>query len=198
MVRLLDYANAVAPSLKAQPRLLPELSDSLVVLAVTRLDAFFRSLVSLGARAREQQIRKHFQKHGSKDARTCAVFGVFWAAGAVLLVALFNNGQGPNRPVGMIVSSTGVILSLVWTLLQLRAIGYLHFYDAIVEEIETRLSIDPDIAVSARINTRLHSANVRGVSVRPLMVGCAVAAGLSWAVAWLWFYFQWSSPFRGA
>lgn len=71
MVRLLDYANVVAPSLKAQPRLLPEFSDSMVILAVTRLDSFFRSLVSLGTRAREQQIRRHFQKHGNKDARTC-------------------------------------------------------------------------------------------------------------------------------
>ena len=48
MVRVFDYANTVTPSLTENPRLLSELADSVIVLVVTRLDAFFVSLVSLG------------------------------------------------------------------------------------------------------------------------------------------------------
>ncbi len=48
MVALLEYATAVTPALKSDIRLLPELADSVVVLAVSRLDAFFIDVVSLG------------------------------------------------------------------------------------------------------------------------------------------------------
>lgn len=71
MVRLLDFANTVAPSVKGNPQLVSELAESLIVLAVTRLDAFYGSLVSLGVRHREQEIREHFQKQGHENARTC-------------------------------------------------------------------------------------------------------------------------------
>jgi hypothetical protein len=71
MERLLDYANAVAPSVNKNERLISELVDSLVVLAVTRLQAFFTSLVSLGTPRREREIRKHFRKHGHEKALTC-------------------------------------------------------------------------------------------------------------------------------
>lgn len=71
MVRLLNYATVVAPSVVDKPDLLPELADSVVVLVVSRLDAFFISLVSLGTRHRERTIRKHFCKHGHEQARNC-------------------------------------------------------------------------------------------------------------------------------
>jgi len=71
MVQLLNYASEVAPLLKTQPLFLPELAESVVLLAVTRLEAFYTTLVSIGTRNREQEIRKHFQKHGRPEARSC-------------------------------------------------------------------------------------------------------------------------------
>jgi hypothetical protein len=71
MVRLLNYATAVAPAVKDKPDLLPELADSVVVLVVSRLDAFLISLVSLGTRHRETAVRKHLHKHGHPNARAC-------------------------------------------------------------------------------------------------------------------------------
>jgi hypothetical protein len=41
MIALLEYANAVAPAIKDDVTLLPELCDSVVVLTVSRLDWFF-------------------------------------------------------------------------------------------------------------------------------------------------------------
>jgi len=71
MVQLLEYASVVVPSIREYPHLTPELADSVVVLIVARLEAFFNDLVSLGTRHREDTLRKHFQKNGHKDARTC-------------------------------------------------------------------------------------------------------------------------------
>jgi hypothetical protein len=71
MTQLLDFANAAAPAVRERPDLLPELADSVVVLAVARLDEFFRHLLSLGTRHRQAAVRKHFAKHGHQRARTC-------------------------------------------------------------------------------------------------------------------------------
>jgi hypothetical protein len=73
MVALLEYATAAAPVIKDDPRLLPELADSVVVLAVSRLDSFFIDVVSLGTRHRERMLRKHFIKHGQKGAQSCDI-----------------------------------------------------------------------------------------------------------------------------
>jgi hypothetical protein len=71
MVALLEYATTAAPVIKDNARLLPELADSVVVLAVSRLDSFFIDVVSLGTRHREWTIRKHLVKHGQKSAQSC-------------------------------------------------------------------------------------------------------------------------------
>jgi hypothetical protein len=71
MVSLMEYASAAAPAIKEEIHLLPELADSVVVLAVSRLDAFFIDLVSLGTRHREQTLRHYFVEHGHKDAGSC-------------------------------------------------------------------------------------------------------------------------------
>jgi hypothetical protein len=42
-----------------------------------------------------------------QDQIVWAVFGVFWAANAVLLVALFTTGDLPKRSVGLVVSIVG-------------------------------------------------------------------------------------------
>jgi hypothetical protein len=69
MVSLIEYASAAAPALKDDIQLLPELANSVVVLAVSRLDSFFIHVASLGTRHREQMLRKHFAKHGHPGAR---------------------------------------------------------------------------------------------------------------------------------
>jgi hypothetical protein len=71
MVQLLEYATMAAPLVAQDPKLLPELADSVVVLVVARLDGFFQDMVSLGTRHRERVVRKHFHKHGNERARSC-------------------------------------------------------------------------------------------------------------------------------
>ena len=56
MVRLVEYATTAAPAVAQDPRLLPELADSVVVLVVARLDGFFNDLVSLGTRYQERTV----------------------------------------------------------------------------------------------------------------------------------------------
>ena len=68
MVSLLEYATVVLSAITDEPRLLPEHTDSVIVLAVSRLDWFFQDVLSLGTRHRELILRRHFARHGHKDA----------------------------------------------------------------------------------------------------------------------------------
>jgi hypothetical protein len=122
-----------------------------------------------------------------QDQIAWTVFGVFWAASAVLLVALFTTGDVPKRPVGVIVCTVGTALSLVWYVVQVRAIGYLNFYDSVVETIEIRLGLPAEIALSGRINNTHRSVHVKGVSVRPVMVACTIVSAALWVCGFVWF-----------
>jgi hypothetical protein len=71
MAALLEYANVALSAIKDEPTLLAEHADSVIVLAVSRLDWFFQDVVSLGVRHRDHVLRRHFAKHGHKNAMGC-------------------------------------------------------------------------------------------------------------------------------
>jgi len=60
-----------------------------------------------------------------QDQIIWTVFGVFWAAHAVLLVALFANGNAPSKAVGIVVSVGGAFTAAIWCLVQWRVMGTL-------------------------------------------------------------------------
>jgi hypothetical protein len=119
-----------------------------------------------------------------EDQIVWTIFGVFWAANAVLLVALFTTGALPSVLVGIIVSATGAILSWIWFLIQRRAIRWLAYYESIIWKLEEKLSLPPDLALSPRLNEKRFNEIVgRGLRVRPFMVGSASIAALAWMAA---------------
>jgi len=135
------------------------------------------------------QLANAVSLDASENQVVWTIFGLFWAADAILLVALFTTGDIPKRPVGMLVSLAGVILSAVWYLIQKRAIGYLEFYDAVVDRLERRLGLPTGLAVSGKINDQLYKFSLKGsVSIRPLMNRCAGASALLWVAALFWFW----------
>jgi hypothetical protein len=55
-----------------------------------------------------------------------AIVGIFWAANAILLVALFQGGQPPSsRYVGPVLSAVGFLFSAAWFGLQRRALSHI-------------------------------------------------------------------------
>lgn len=119
-----------------------------------------------------------------QDQIVWTIFGVFWAADAVLLVALFTTGDVPKRPVGLVVSIVGVAISGVWTAIQHRAIEWLKFYETVMKELEGKkyLHVPPSIAVTGR------REQVKGVRVRGLMLACPLVSVVLWGWALYWFF----------
>lgn len=124
-----------------------------------------------------------------EDQIVWTIFGVFWAANAVLLVALFSSGEMPNAKAGTVISAAGAILALVWFVVQRRAIRWLSYYENIIYRIEKEyLIIPPDIALSARINNATFMKEIgHGIRVRRIMIGSSVMTALCWVAALAWF-----------
>ena len=60
------------------------------------------------------QLTNAINLRASKDQVLWSIFGAFWGANAILLVALFTTGKPPVESVGAVVSIVGFSLSLIW------------------------------------------------------------------------------------
>jgi hypothetical protein len=115
-----------------------------------------------------------------QDQVIWTIFGVFWAANAVLLVALFSSGELPSADVGLLICSCGVGLSVVWLLIQQRAIAWIVYYEKVIERLEgEHLQVPSDVALSSNLNKAL-GGSVGGRRVRPLMENSPLIVVLLW------------------
>jgi hypothetical protein len=124
-----------------------------------------------------------------EDQIIWTIFGVFWAANAVLIVALFTTGNLPESLVGILVSIIGLILSIIWALIQHRAINWLRYYEHIIFRIERKyLHLPMDINLSPRINKFAKKKIIKGkVRVRVLMNYSGPVAVILWLLALIYF-----------
>lgn len=120
-----------------------------------------------------------------QDQIVWVVFGVFWAANAVLLNTLFNSGNFPKWPIGLIVSIVGCVFSLVWLTIEYRAIAWLSYYELIMKELELT---HPPIPLCVAFTG--HPERVRGWPVRPIMLTCPIISAVLWGLFALWFLTQ--------
>jgi len=130
------------------------------------------------------QLANAIDLRNAQDQVLWSIFGTFWAANAILLVALFPSGRFPKVPaVGIIISLVGMIMSLIWYGMQRRALGHLNRHEELITEIETRLGIDQKLATSARINDESYARNLGGgIAARWLMkISSIIVAGF-WAI----------------
>ena len=69
------------------------------------------------------QLSNVVNRSAYEDTVVWAIFGTFWAANALLLVALFSQGDFPRHSaVGIIISAADTVVSVAWFLIQRRAI----------------------------------------------------------------------------
>lgn len=136
--------------------------------------------------ALENQLAHAIALQCSSNQVLWTVFGIFWAANAALLVALFATGHWPAPTMVLIVAGVGAVLSLVWFYTQRRVIKYLNFYDAVIHKIECTLAGLPSaVHLSKGAKSELFQQHVGSDrSVRPVMqVSSAVAVAFWLLVA---------------
>ncbi len=85
------------------------------------------------------QLANAIALRSSQDQVLWSIFGVFWAANAILFVALFTTGKIPVTGVGMIISFIGIFMSITWYLIQRRALGWIGKHEALIRLIDSLL-----------------------------------------------------------
>jgi hypothetical protein len=134
------------------------------------------------------QLGRAADLRSAEDQVLWTVFGAFWAANTVLLVALFATGKLPDRAyVGIIVSIVGVALCFAWHVVQNRTIGHLERFEKLMERLEKDLKIPSSYALSAKINTTDYNTYVapRGPSARTVMRTCSALTGILWLLSFV-------------
>lgn len=91
-----------------------------------------------------KQLDNVVSLRSSQDSVLWQAFSLFLASNGVLLVALFTTGKFPDREVGQIVSAVGVLASVVWGLVQRRALAHITAYETLLKRIEGSLFRERD------------------------------------------------------
>jgi hypothetical protein len=136
-----------------------------------------------------RQLENAKRLRSAQDQVLWNIFGIFWAANGILLVALFSSEAYPRYVIGTIISGVGFLMSLAWHGIQCRALGHIGRYEALIERIERRLLIPAELAISGRINCEdYHRFLGHGIHARRIMPICSLVAAILWALAFLFFF----------
>ncbi len=135
------------------------------------------------------QLTNAINLSSREDQVLWSIFGTFWGANAILLVALFTTGSLPNPAVGIVVSAVGMFLSLTWHIIQKRALGHLERFEELMRKLEAKLGFDPNYAVSVKINKKDYEQFLgkHPGSARKLMQACSLVGIVLWALGFIFF-----------
>lgn len=151
------------------------------------------------------QLSNAANLRSSEDQVLWTASGIFWAANAVLLVALFQGGKLPEANVPrLVVSGVGMVLSTIQYFLQGRALGHIQRYEKLMTRLEHALDFAPEYAISANLNTEDADRYLGGrkgnvwfkvrrgtlVPVRRLMQGTSLGGALLWATTFSFFLYR--------
>ena len=138
-----------------------------------------------------KQLQNVISVRSSEDQVNWTIFGIFCATTAILLVALFSDGNLPTNPVGLIIAVVGFGFTFVWYKIQARGLSYVKYYEEILENLERDLSIDDKFAISGWINKENYKRYLgKGPRVRTLMRGCPLVMMVLWGLTTLFFFIK--------
>lgn len=139
------------------------------------------------------QLNNAITLSAKQDQIIWTIFGIFWAANAVLLVGLVSPKDFPNATVGMLISLVGAFISIAWSIIQFCANEYLDLYDNVIEKLEREL-LNPEEQNQYALSARLNSFKVGGVKrVRDFMFRCSTIPCILWPASLVVFFLQFLS-----
>lgn len=130
----------------------------------------------------ENQLSNVIATRSSQDQILWSIIGVFGATNAILLVALFPNGDLPKSPIiGAIICIVGLLVSFTWTLMQRRALAHIKYIECIRENLERDINIESKYAMSPNMNIEL---KMKYLLIKPM--ARHVLRSFGWGMIILW------------
>lgn len=97
------------------------------------------------------ELLKHLQNmitlRNGQDQVFWMVFSAFWTTNALLLISLFSVGKGrwTVEEVGTIISFIGIFVTIIWTLIQVRALDRIQMHENSIAYIEKKLKLQQEL-----------------------------------------------------
>jgi hypothetical protein len=125
-----------------------------------------------------KQLQNAIATHSSHDQLIWSIFGIFWAANALLLVAIFASNGKYALPV---VSAVGVFTSIVWYQVLNRTIAHVNLVEELMSKIENRvLEKSPEFRITLAPNV---PSKIGGPHARSVMRWSTLGFLIMWIVA---------------
>jgi len=130
------------------------------------------------------QLQNALSSRSGIDQVYWSSYGLFWAANAVLLVALFSTGDFPVDPlVPIVISIAGLFQFLAWRTIHDRVLWHLNRVEALMERIEEDIGLGERHALSVRLSeSDYREFFAKGPSARRAVKVSIHLVGISWAL----------------
>lgn len=146
--------------------------------------------VEMRENQRWNQLANAISARSNEDSSVWEAFGTFWASNAILLVALFANGDLPKLPfIAPTVSGAGTLMAVVWYVVLRRGLLHIDRFDALIKRLESDLRLPDDQRISAMLTEDSRRGFLKPVRSREIMRWASLAAGASWLAATIAFVF---------
>jgi hypothetical protein len=77
-----------------------------------------------------------------QDQVMWSIIGAFWTTNSVLIVSIFSARENVFLIAGITVSLVGFSISLIWNIIQNRALNRIILYENSIKDIETKLKLE--------------------------------------------------------
>lgn len=132
------------------------------------------------------QLGNAISLRSSQDQVLWSIFGTFWAANALLVVAIFTNEYSEYEAfITAGIELIGIFIALIWHTMQNRALGHIYRHETLMSKIEKKLGFDREYAVSADINPEPFILFLSGLRARKVMPACSLGVAIIWLISLL-------------
>ena len=115
-----------------------------------------------------------------QDQVIWSIFGIFWAANALLLVAIFTSNLDYTKYTVTIISGVGIFTSIVWFLILHRGLSHNSLYECLMRIIEDKLFKDcPEYRLTL---PETGKSKISGPRARNVMRGSVIVFLMLWLV----------------
>ncbi len=116
-----------------------------------------------------------------QDQVVWSIFGAFWGTNALLLISLFSVGGLWNlKDVGIIISSIGIFISFIWTLIQIRSIDRIIVHENSMIYIENKLKFSDELRTYSK--PPIESFFIK-IKARTIMRYCCILVMSLWMIS---------------
>jgi len=107
-----------------------------------------------------------------------SIFGAFWGTNALLLISLFSVGSlWKIKTVGILISLIGIILSIIWTLIQVRVIDRIQKHENSIIYIENKLKLPDELRTYSTAPLKSFIIKIKS---RNIMKYCPICVMFLW------------------